>query len=119
MVSLVHGAAAADAAGQAADVLFAADPTVASEAAFETLAHEIPFSRLTQGDLSDTFKVLVGAQLASSNGDARRNLSQGAYSVNGVPIDENSDIGEWELLHGRYLLLRKGKKTHHLMEISS
>ena len=26
---------------------------------------------------------------------------------------------EWELLHGRYLLLRKGKKTHHLLEISS
>ena len=37
------------------------------------------------------------------------------YYVNGTAIDENSDIGEWELLHGRYLLLRKGKKTHHLV----
>ena len=38
MVTLVHGAAAAEAAAEAADVLFASDPTGASAAAFETLA---------------------------------------------------------------------------------
>ncbi len=119
MVTLVHGADAADTAAQAAEVLFSADPTTASERVFEALAAEIPYSRLTQGELGDTFRLLVGAQLASSNGDARRSLSAGAYYVNGAAIDENSDIAASELLHGRYLLLRKGKKTHHLMEISS
>jgi len=102
-----------------AEVLFSADPTTASERVFEALAAEIPYSRLTQSELGDTFRLLVGAQLASSNGDARRSLSAGAYYVNGAAIDENSDIAASELLHGRYLLLRKGKKTHHLMEISS
>jgi tyrosyl-tRNA synthetase len=119
MVTLVHGADAADTAAQAAEVLFSADPTIASERVFEALAAEIPYSRLTQGELGDTFRLLVGAQLASSNSDARRNLSAGSYYVNGTAIDENSDIAASELLHGRYLLLRKGKKTHHLMEISS
>jgi tyrosyl-tRNA synthetase len=119
MVTLVHGADAADTAAQAAEVLFSADPTTAGERVFEALAAEIPYSRLTQSELGDTFRLLVGAQLASSNSDARRNLSAGAYYVNGAAIDENSDIAASELLHGRYLLLRKGKKTHHLMEISS
>jgi tyrosyl-tRNA synthetase len=119
MVTLVHGADAADTAAQAAEVLFSADPTTASERVFEALAAEIPYSRLTQSELGDTFRLLVGAQLASSNSDARRNLSAGSYYVNGTAIDENSDIAASELLHGRYLLLRKGKKTHHLMEISS
>jgi tyrosyl-tRNA synthetase len=62
---------------------------------------------------------LVAAGLATSNGDARRNLEQGSYYVNGVTIDEKSVPAEWERLQGRYVLLRKGKKTHHLMEISS
>jgi tyrosyl-tRNA synthetase len=119
MVTLVHGAEAADTASRAADVLFSPDPTTASERVFEALAAEIPYSRLTRGELGDTFKLLVGAQLASSNSDARRGLAAGMYYVNGTAIDENSDIAGWELLHGRYLLLRKGKKTHHIMEISS
>ena len=104
---------------EAADLLFSADPTAASASALEALAAEIPSSRVDATEVGDLVATLVGTGLATSNGDARRNLAQGSYSVNGVTIPENSVPAEWERLQGRYLLLRKGKKTHHLLEISS
>ena len=54
--------------------------------------------------------------LATSNGDARRTLAQKSYSVNGVQLDEKAQLSDHKLLHGKYLLIRKGKKSHHLVE---
>ena len=119
MTALVHGAPAAVAAAEAADLLFSGDPTSASEEAFTTLAAEIPTSAVGEPDLDDSVAVLVGAGLASSNGDARRSLAQHAYSANGIRLDENTLLSDVERVHGRFLLLRKGKKSHHLLEISS
>jgi len=119
MTALVHGAPAAVAAAEAADLLFAGDPTTASEAAFATLAMEVPSSLLATSDLADPVAVFVGAGLASSNGDARRSLAQRSFYANGVQLDENSLLSDQKLVHGRFLLLRKGKKSHHLVEIFS
>jgi tyrosyl-tRNA synthetase len=119
MTALVHGATAAVAAAEAADLLFSGDPTAASEEAFVTLAAEIPSSRLRAADLDDPIAVLVSAGLASSNGDARRSVAQRSFYANGVQLDENSLLSGLNLVHGKYLLLRKGKKSHHLVEIFS
>ena len=119
MTAMVHGAPAAVAAAEAADLLFAGDPTTASAEAFETLSAEIPSSRLAVGDLDDAIAVFVGAGLATSNGDARRASAQRSFYANGVQLDENSLLSDQKLVHGRYLLLRKGKKSHHLLEIFS
>jgi len=119
MTALVHGAPAAVAAAEAAELLFAGDPTSASEEAFITLAAEIPSSGLAATELSDTIAVFVKAGLASSNSDARRSLAQGSFYANGVQLDENTLLSERVPVHGRYLLLRKGKKSHHLAEIFS
>jgi len=119
MVTLVHGGDAAAAANEAADVLFASDPTGASAAAFEMLAGEIPTTLLAASDLGDTVALLVRAGLAKSNGDARRTMDQNAYSVNGVRLTANDQLRDQKPLHGKYLLLRRGKKLHHLLEIIS
>ncbi len=119
VVTLVHGAESAVAAAEAADLLFAKDPTGASERALETLAEEIPSTRMSVSEIGDLVDVLVTTGLASSNGDARRSLDQNAFSVNGVRIDANHQLSGHERLQGRYLLLRKGKRDHHLLEISS
>jgi tyrosyl-tRNA synthetase len=119
MVALVHGPDAAVAAAEAADLLFAADPTTASADAFQMLADELPFSRLSEADLADDIGVFVATGLASSKGDARRTRSQRAYYANGQQLDENSQLSALPLLHGQYLLLRKGKKSHHLVEVFS
>ena len=119
VVSLVHGADAAAAASEAGDLLFAKDPTGSSAGALEMLAAEIPSSTIAAADLDDLVAVLVGAELAASNGDARRNLDGQAYSVNGVKIDAKSQLSDQIRLHGKYLLMRKGKKHHHLLEVFS
>ena len=119
MTALVHGAPAAVAAAEAADLLFSGDPTTASEEAFATLAAEIPSSTMPAADLDDVVAVFTRTALATSNGDARRALAQRSFYANGTQLDENSLLSDVELVHGRYLLLRKGKKSHHLVEISS
>jgi tyrosyl-tRNA synthetase len=118
MVALVHGADAMAAANEAADLLFSSDPTGASEAAFDTLANEIPHTRMRLGELDDPIAVFVATELAKSNGDARRTLAQNAYYANGVQLGEKDQLSSQKLLHGRFLLLRKGKKSHHLVEIT-
>ena len=62
---------------------------------------------------------MVATRLASSNGDARRSLGQGAFSANGTRIDRDTRLSDVGTLHGRYVLLRKGKKSHHLVEVFS
>jgi tyrosyl-tRNA synthetase len=119
MTALVHGAPAAVAAAEAADLLFSGDPTSASEEAFATLAAEIPTSSADEPELDDLVALLVRTGLASSNGDARRSLAQRSFSANGVQLDENTQVTGLQRVHGRYLLLRKGKKSHHLVEVFS
>ena len=118
LTTLVHGTSAAEAAEEAAAVLFGGDPTAASAAALAVVAREVPSSSLPAAQLADLVGVLVQSKLASSNGDARRTLQQKGYRANGVQLDENAQLNDVPLLHGRYLLLRKGKATHHLVEIS-
>jgi len=31
-------------------------------------------------------------------------------------LDEKAQLSEHKLVHGKYLLMRKGKKSHHLVE---
>ena len=118
MTALVHGPQAAQTAEEAAAVLFGGDPMSASEAALAVVAREVPSSSVPATQLTDLVGVLVHSKLASSNGDARRTLQQKGFRANGVPLEENSQLSDVPLLHGRYLLLRKGKANHHLIEIS-
>ena len=118
LTELVHGAEALDAARNAATVLFGGDPTTASEATLAAVAREVPSSRVPSDALDDLLGVLVGSGLASSNSDARRTLQQNGLRANGRVLSEGTLLTEVPLLHSRFLLLRKGKSNHHLLEIS-
>ena len=117
LTALVHGEDAADAADGAADILFGADPTEASDAALAAVAREVPASKLPEGALGDVAEVLVATGLASSKGDARRTLDGNGYRCNGVVLDVDTDLATVPRLHGRYLLLQRGKKSHHLVTV--
>lgn len=118
VTTIVHGPAAAQAAAEAAAVLFGGDPVAASADALATLAGEVPSSKVTPEQLADVVGLLVGSGLATSNSDARRQLEQGAVRVSGVPIGPDQGLDGIPLLHDRWLLLRKGKRSYHLVEIS-
>ncbi|MFW2336449.1 tyrosine--tRNA ligase [Ilumatobacter sp.] len=117
VTALVHGEEAADAADEAADVLFGGDPADASVAALEAVGREVPSSRMTPVQLDDLVEVLVATGLAQSKGDGRRTLEGGGFRCNGAPLGASSQLSALDRLHGRYLLLQRGKKSHHLVEV--
>ncbi len=118
LTALVHGQAAAEAAEDAAAVLFGASPTSASLATLQLIASEVPVTQMGSAALGDAVGVLVQTNLASSNTEARRLLSQKSVRANGEQVDEQTNLAKIALLHGRWLLLRKGKTSYHLVDIA-
>ena len=119
VTTLVHGAAAEQAAAEAAQVLFGGDPTTASAEALAVVAREVPSSEMTREQLGDQIAVLVQSGLAASNGEARRTLTQKGFKANGQTLEETKSLLEVDLLHGRYILLRKGKTNFHLLTVTN
>ena len=119
VTELVHGPVASRAAEQASEILFGGSPLEATSAALAAVAAEVPTAPLgSDEDLAggmDLVPLLVDAGLASSRGDARRSLEQGAVSVNGDRAQPGRLIGKGDVLHGRYVVLRKGKKSYAVL----
>ncbi len=118
LTALVHGEAAAEAAEDAAAVLFGANPTSASLATMKLIASEVAVTQMGSAALGDAIGVLVQTNLASSNTEARRLLLQKSIRANGEQVDDQTNLARIPLLHGRWLLLRKGKTSYHLVDIA-
>jgi tyrosyl-tRNA synthetase len=117
-VGIVHSAAAAAAAEEATELLFGSgDPRSASEDALRFLVDEVPSSSLDPVGRS-LIDVLAETGLVRSKGDARRQLEQGGAYVNGRQAAVDDVLTADELLHGRFVLLRRGKRTYHLIEVA-
>jgi len=117
----VHGPAAVKAAEEVSALLFGGgDPKSLSAAAFSNLEQEIPtFAAPAPKDvlgLMDAVSTGDGA-LFKSKGEAKRSMEQGGFYVNGERIGANRNIARNELLHGRYLLVRKGAKSYGLVRV--
>jgi tyrosyl-tRNA synthetase len=114
---IVHGAEATAAAEEASAILFGTSPAGASARALEFLAGEVPTTGFTPGE--DLAHALAATPLASSLSDARRTIAQGAASVNGDLAREDRPLTADDLLHNRWILLRRGKRTYHLLDAVS
>ena len=111
MTSMAHGAPAAVAAREAAELLFGADPTTASEAALEVVAGEVPGVDLPVSlDGVRVHELLVKAGVAKSNSEVTRLLNQGAVRAGNRVLDADGMVSASDLLKGRFLVLRKGKR---------
>ena len=112
VTALVHGPVEAARAAAAAAALFtpevgSLDPATLAAALADAPSIALPPDGLTVAD------ALVGAGLAASGGAARRLVEQGGVSVNGVKVDPGGAdrlLTPGDALHGRFLLLRKGKR---------
>jgi len=117
ITTLVHGPEATAAAQEASAILFGGSPAGASAQALEFLATEVPTSPFTAG--VTLAAALAASPLASSLSDARRTISQNAASVNGQVVPEDRPLTDADLLYDRWLLLRKGKRTYHLLDAAT
>ncbi len=56
--------------------------------------------------------------LVTSRSDAGRALTAGELRVNGRRLEDGSVVTTADLLHGRYLLVRRGKKRYELLVVA-
>ena len=118
LTELVHGTEAAQAADEAAQVLFGGGVAAVTPAAFAVVAAEVGTTIVPVEALDDPVGLFVRAGLATSNGDARRTMGQRGFQVNGRPVDAGAgSLRDLPLLHGRYLLLRRGKTAYRVVEL--
>ena len=113
LTSMVHGDEAASSAAEVAALLFGADPTNASEKSFDAIAREVPTSSFNAIP-TDLLSFLTDTGLFASKSEARRTVEQGGVRANGKVLTLDTSIGELAPIHGRYVLLRRGKTSYHL-----
>jgi len=118
VVSLVHGETAAQAAERAGEALFAESIAELDEAMLLTVMADAPSSTWSRDELLagvEPSEALVRAGLAKSKGEARRFLEQGGVYVNNVRVFDGAAIDLSRALHGKYLVLRRGRRELHLV----
>ncbi|MGY5311445.1 tyrosine--tRNA ligase [Nocardia gipuzkoensis] len=117
MTTLVHGEANTRAVQLASQALFGRgelrdldEATLA--AALREAAIDGEVAQIKAGEPHTIVDLLVATGLSESRGAARRSVNEGGASVNNAKI---SDIewtpGDADYLHGRWLVLRRGKKN--------
>jgi tyrosyl-tRNA synthetase len=119
VTSMVHGAEAAAAAEEASAVLFGATLDGVSARALATLAGEVPSHSVARHLLDDgveLVELLMDAGLVTSRSAASRLIEGGGVYVNDRREAQPRTLRSDDLLHGRYVLLRKGKRDYFLVE---
>jgi tyrosyl-tRNA synthetase len=114
VTTLVHGPAERDAAVQAAEAVFGrSDLRDLPESVLDDVAAEIGATQLkANGDLPTVVEVLAAGGVVSSKAAARRAITEGGAYVNNQRVtDPEARLAEYDLLHGRYVIVRRGKRT--------
>ncbi|OBI48016.1 tyrosine--tRNA ligase [Mycobacterium sp. E796] len=110
---LVHGEAATEAVEHASRALFGqGELDRLDEATLAAALRETSVAELKPGSPDGIVDLLVASGLSASKGAARRTIGEGGVSVNNVRVDSE----EWaprpsDFLHGRWLVLRRGKRN--------
>ena len=122
ITDLVHGVAEREAATAAAQALFGRGEL--GQLPATTLAHvatEVPGHRLAPGEgLPDVAEALRLAGVVPSRSAGRRAIEEGgAYVNNAKVVDPEAVIAAADLLHGQFVVLRRGKKTVGLLQAGS
>jgi tyrosyl-tRNA synthetase len=113
LTTLVHGRAATEAVELASRALFGrAELGDLDESTLGAALREASVAELAPGGPDTITDLLVAAGLSPSKGAARRTVGEGGVYVNNVRIDSD----EWapsstDYLHGRWLVLRRGKRN--------
>ncbi|AUI52235.1 tyrosine--tRNA ligase [Arthrobacter crystallopoietes] len=118
VTSLVHGEEATDKVIAASAALFGQGELEAlDEATLVSATSQLPSATVERGSLN-IIGLLVASGLVPSNSGARRTVAEGGAYVNNEKItDPDAVIDDSKLLHGKYLLMRRGKRTLAMVEV--
>src|SRR4051812_23155935 len=117
VTDLVHGTTATAEALRASEILFGGDLAGVSETTFNEIVGEVPTKEIEKFQLDGPgralIELLVHSGLCPSKGQARKDVEAGGVYLNNVR-DTNFQraVTSSDLLFGKHLLLRKGKRNY-------
>jgi len=119
----VHGESGLAKAVQATRVLFGGEIEGLDADDVADIFADVPSSTVARETLSGEgmpiVDLLADAGVASSKGDARRSIEGGGVYVNNRRVvDVGYVVRTGDLIEGRFLVLRKGKKSYHLVAVA-
>ncbi|MGD1031850.1 MAG: tyrosine--tRNA ligase [Opitutaceae bacterium] len=120
VTGLVHGQSACSDAIRASEIMFGGGLDGITEALFRDVVGEIPTKDLPRGRLEGAgtplAELLVLSGLSPSKGQARKDIEGGGIYLNNQRVSEVARaVALNDLLFGKYLLLRKGKRTYAVL----
>jgi tyrosyl-tRNA synthetase len=117
MTDLIHGADATTEAMRASEILFGGGLEGIAENTFNDIVGEVPtkdieLAKLEGGGIS-LVELLVHSGLATSKGQARKDIEGGGVNINNQrETNFQRAVTTADLLFGKHLLLRKGKRNY-------
>ncbi|WP_431963487.1 tyrosine--tRNA ligase [Actinacidiphila sp. bgisy160] len=118
LTTLVHGAQQCAAVIAASKALFGqGELAELDERTLAAALGELPHAKVAE--LASVADLFAEVGLVASKSAARRTIKEGGAYVNNVKIgDEDATPGAADLLHGRWLVLRRGKKSLAAVEVA-
>jgi tyrosyl-tRNA synthetase len=117
MTLLIHGTDAMVGCQIASDILFGGSVENISEENFNEIIGEVPTKEIEKAKLDGAgiplVELLVHAGLCPSKGQARKDIEGGGVNINNVrEAKADRTVTSADLLFGKHVLLRKGKKNY-------
>jgi len=114
---LIHGESATTEAVRASQILFGGELKGIAEGTFNEILGEVPTKEIETARLGGAgiplVELLVHAGLCPSKGQARKDIEGGGVNINNVrEASATRAVTVGDLLFGKHVLLRKGKKNY-------
>jgi len=122
VTDLVHESGATAEAMRASEILFGGELAGISETTFNEIVGEVPTKEIGREQLEGAGKplveLLVHAGLCPSKGQARKDIEGGGVYLNNVrePASARA-VSSNDLLFGKHVLLRKGKRNYVVVTV--
>ena len=123
MTERVHGTDGLERAQTASEVLFGgAEIQGLAAGEIADIFADVPSSRVArqelEGDGTGLVALLADAGVTGSRGEARRGIEQGGVYLNNRRVtDPRAQVTLDDAIEGRFLVLRRGKKRYHLVQV--
>jgi tyrosyl-tRNA synthetase len=123
VVALVHGEAEVARCEEASAALFGEEIAGLSEEMLLAITEDAPTTDVPREWILDGLPLIEALErsgLATSRSDARRTIQgRGAYVNNVSQTDVDRALGAGDLLHDRYIVVRKGRRDVHVLRTAS
>lgn len=122
MTMMIHGNTALSKAEQASSVLFGGDLEGLSAEDIQDIFADVPSSEIARETLAGEgvplVDLLVDGDLATGKGDGRRSIKGGGIYLNNQRVSDPAQMAIIsDAIEGRYIVLRKGRKRYHLVQV--